>query len=863
MKEQVKIKEKESYIAHSLTGILDIVICLLLFISSIYKGAFYKSDFLFPNVVISFAGAIYLLYKVIKEIKSKKDIKAKSKLKVLLDICMLALPLCYGLPIVFKTYVSLPDSIYEMLRYVDMSVIYFIARSTKNENMYLNIFVIISVVQSILGIDQLTFRNFEKFLNDISTGYLNDTDRLSATIQYANVTGIVILIGTLICFSKISEILKKESKTKYIKLVLALFVILLNIFAICLTKSRVVAAVTFGLMLIISFIYYRLIDKKVGIFNLALVIYAICISSVLEKDILQKAYSTIYVKLIVFAILYVAFAKLVMIGLGKIKGNKLAEKKEKLNKWYIKLAVILAILIFCIFGIFTTKKLRASATNNETAKLSRSVYKFEKGTNTVELKVDSLKEDTRFSIEIREVGEGYGDYNVATYNYYDNTSGNFKDEITVHEDIRKLIVNITVQKGEIEITEFKLNGKDVPLSYMFMPDSVVFKVKDTFAGVYGDSLRLAYLKDTFKLLKQSPIIGVGGEGFKHTYGTVQETGYISSEAHSGLLQALVEVGTVGTTVLVLSIFTSLMICFKLVMRLKKLDSKDITKAVTIIAIYLALLSSVIFDLAFSYAFMIYVFAVISALVIKFYIDILQKYEGRISKETKIDWSYIRLMALSLSLVVFTCATYFSFTAYRASLVKVPNKTEGEDVTVKEVAENIAYLELKNKEDKYDIDYMMDLNDEYEKYKIILTKAYVSASNDKELKEQINEEILNATVRIKENADKMLEYEYYNKYVLNEVADVYIYNFVKFADIYKEQFSSEEVAYAFYLNYAIKLTDRIIEINPKSEKANTMYKNMCTEYIEELEKDNKYLNSKAIKVALEEFKNRLENQNIAG
>ena len=104
--------------------------------------------------------------------------------------------------------------------------------------------------------------------------------------------------------------------------------------------------------------------------------------------------------------------------------------------------------------------------------------------------------------------------------------------------------------------------------------------------------------------------------------------------------------------------------------------------------------------------------------------------------------------------------------------------------------------------------------------------------------------------------------YYNKYVLNEVADVYIYNFVKFADIYKEQFSSEEVAYSFYLNYAIKLMDRIIELNPHSEKANDMYIDMCKSYIEELEKDDKYLSSKAIKKTLESLKSKLqERENV--
>lgn len=863
MKEQVKINEKENYIAHSLTGILDIIICLLLFISSIYKGAFYKSDFLFPNAIISFVGVIYLVYKVIKEIGSKKDVKAKSKLKILLDTCMLFLPICYALPIVFNTYVSLPDSIYEMLRYVDMTVIYFIVHNTKNEKLYLNAFVGIAFIQMLLGIDQLTFRNFETFLNEISTGYLNDVDRLSATIQYANVTGIVITLGTLICFNKITQILEKEEKTKYIELIPLVFVTLLGFFAVTLTKSRVVAVVTLGLMVIESIICFSLINKKIGIYKLLLIIYSTIVSGVLEKTMLQKEYTLIYVYLAIFAVIlviaYEAVCKLIKYMAEKTKACK---RFNKQNKWYFKILGMVVIICILVIGLLTPKDMKLSSLNGEYVKVTRTLYDFKKGKNDIEFNVKTLEEDTRYTVEIREVGLTYGDYNVATYNYFDNTSGNFKSEINIHEDIRKVIVNISVQKGSIEINKFKLNNKNVTLSYKFIPDSIMFKIKDTFSGVYGDNLRLAYVKDTFKLFKKNPVIGIGGEGFKHTYASVQDTGYVSSEAHSAILQTLVEVGALGTSVLLGIIFTCTVISFKILLRMKKIDEKDLRYGTLLVLLYLALLSSVIFDLAFSYAFMIYVFAVICALLINFYMKVIKKYEISEPKKAIIDWSYVRLVALSLSVVVFSLATYFSFNAYRASLIKLPNKEKNEELTVTDVAANIAYLELKNKQDRFDIDYMSDLNKEYTKYKSILTKAYVSAANDKKLKEEINEEIKNTLIRIKENTDKMLEYEYYNKYVLNEVADVYIYNFVKFADIYKEQFSSEEVAYSFYLNYAIKLMDRIIELNPHSEKANDMYIDMCKSYIEELEKDDKYLSSKAIKKTLESLKSKLqERENV--
>ena len=202
-KELVEYTKKDNNISHDITGILDIIICLLLFITSIYKGAFYKADFLFPNVAISIVGVVYLIYKIIKEIMSKKDYKPKSKIRILLDFFMLVMPFAYVLPVIFKTYASLPDSIFEMLRYVNMTIIYFIVRSSNNKQIYFNIFLLISITQMIFGLDQMTTRMFEKFLNSLSTGYLPDKDRLSGTLQYANITGIVIGIGVIYCFNRI------------------------------------------------------------------------------------------------------------------------------------------------------------------------------------------------------------------------------------------------------------------------------------------------------------------------------------------------------------------------------------------------------------------------------------------------------------------------------------------------------------------------------------------------------------------------------------------------------------------------------------------------------------------------------------
>lgn len=844
---------KTNYITHSLTGILDIIICLLLFISSIYKGAFYKADFLFPNVVISIVGLIYLVYKIIKEIMSKKDFRPRSKIKLLLDFCMLALPFMYLLPIIFKTYVSLPDSIYEMFRYVNMTTIYFIARNSKNQSVYFNVFVLISVIQMILGIDQMTTRSFEGFLNDLSTGYLPDTERLSGTLQYANITGIVIGIGVICAFNKIAEILTQENKIKYIKLLVSIFVILLGISCVVLTESRIATVTILGLLLLDGLFNYICITKKTGAFKIVLTVYSFMCSGIVEKHLSShsslKIYTCILLCSLVFIIVYIALNIIYRVLESKIKRIENSIKKKKtINVFsFIFMMTILSMIIVIPKNIVIEN-------SGEVATFSKSIYQFKEGKNRVQFETDSLKEDTRFTVNINALGDDYIVRNLGTYNYYDNASGEFKVDIDIPEKTRKLVIDIEVQKGKLEFKNFKLNNKKEKLSYLFVPNEITDKLQDTFYGVYGDELRVTYARDTFKLLKNSPVIGVGGEGFKHTYGSVQETGYISSESHSAILQSLVEVGIIGTLVLIGIITIALVIVIKMLILIKKMKLKDKNNTIQIIWIYIALLSVVIFDLAFSYAFMIFLFGVIVAVLLKQYLDVIAKQKAVIKEKNSMDWSYIKIVVLSLCTVCLSCATYFSVNAYRASLIKIPNKEK--DLKASQVAENIAYLEMKNLQDKFDIDYMKDLNGEYAKYKIMLTEAIINTSNDKKLKDGLKEEHTKLLVNIKNNADKMLEYEYYDKFVLRDVADVYINNYINFADIYKEQFSGEEVAYKFYLNYVIKLADRIIELNPHSKKANEIYNEMCNEYIEKLENDNIYIQSNGIRQCVEEFRKRI-------
>ena len=71
------------------------------------------------------------------------------------------------------------------------------------------------------------------------------------------------------------------------------------------------------------------------------------------------------------------------------------------------------------------------------------------------------------------------------------------------------------------------------------------------------------------------------------------------------------------------------------------------------------------------------------------------------------------------------------------------------------------------------------------------------------------------------------------------------------------FENDEVAYAFYLNYALKLTNRIIELGPKNKVAYNMYESILKTYIDALTRQNKYIRSTTIDSVVLDMKKALD------
>ena len=124
-----------------------------------------------------------------------------------------------------------------------MAKVYFIARSSKNPKIYVNAFVLMATVVAILGIDEITYRGFENILENLSINYLDNANlRISSTIQYANITALLLLIGSIILEHKVITNVNKLKQDKKISLgifvAVEIFLLILLQTAVILTTSR-------------------------------------------------------------------------------------------------------------------------------------------------------------------------------------------------------------------------------------------------------------------------------------------------------------------------------------------------------------------------------------------------------------------------------------------------------------------------------------------------------------------------------------------------------------------------------------------------------------------------------------------------
>ena len=429
--------------------------------------------------------------------------------------------------------------------------------------------------------------------------------------------------------------------------------------------------------------------------------------------------------------------------------NKLKKKiNSKLNKNYkiiIFSLFILLSLVYCIIAISYTKPLIVKDTNNMNSKYI-ILNNIKENNNLIVFSVVG-KGDIRYSISLNKIENNGNEENIKVFNYYDNVSGNFKYEFNLDNNVKYLKMYIKCDKGEIALNNLYLNSKKEKLDYVLIPNEMMYRFKDLFAGSTSTSDRITYYFDALKIATKSIknfVIGTGGEGFNNIYEQVKTKEYSSTEVHSSFLQILVEAGIIGFSITVVL----------LVYVIIKSKNSYIKFA------YLIFVLHSFVDLNFSYMLGIYVFGILIAIL-----------DFNNTKDSNYINKYVSYISYILVGIFAIFTIVLSLRAWFALYMNIPIYTD-ENLNLTSQIEVVNKNEKRVMLDPYEFSYRKSLDIEYSTYLDLLFNQ-VNQINDEEKKIVLNNEIKNVIENKLNNAGIILKNNKYNSAQIMYACKIYI------------------------------------------------------------------------------------------
>ncbi|MDO4283362.1 MAG: O-antigen ligase family protein [Clostridia bacterium] len=750
--------------------ILDIFIVILLLITCIKKGGFYKEDVITINLVVTAIGIVYLALNTINNKKTSISMGS---------IFLFLLGIAYFLPILVGNSTDISDSIFEMIRYFNLYIIYKIVSNSDNHSIYENGIIIITTIECLIGIDGIGQRYLTRILNFFSSGYLSkDLTRMSGTIQYANVFAMFCVISLFLLLFKIL----KEKKYNFIKVTLFSFIFS----SLILTESRAMLVIFFAFLLYYFISSYRKSQENI---NEAIIIISINILLCIIGAALVYNFAMSNAKVYLFTLLFLVFNVVINFILYRYCTNIFS----KLSMKKVTITFILSIMIYGVLAVNISIPLYMSEDLNH--HVTKRLYHINgNDVNHIKFKVDENEVDTRYKIKFFEVLDDLEVIEIKEVGYYSSSTGNFEFDFELDENVKYINITIECEKGNMTLKDMELNGKKIRLNYLFIPSSILEKIEDLLNHSTSISDRVTFSKDALKIIFSSTknfVFGIGGEGFKNAYELYQTEKYISTEVHNSFLQIFVESGMIGFSCVISIIIYTFVKC-------KNKEKK--------ILLFIFIIHSFI-DLELSYFLMIFLFGILL---------------GTCKNESKFSVSSYIYFPLNIIMILLFIILFKANLAYGMS---IPDTSS---------TDKIKAMEQRVILDQYDSNYRIELNNEYEKYLKILLKEYTTSEN-----KELEREIENVLLSIKKNSNCMMKNSNYNKYVIINIINIYFNNLEYFVEL--DYGNEKEKGYEEYMNAILSYIESL-EDHQYNEIAISKVQELYENYYTKIKEKNKLLNS---------------------
>jgi hypothetical protein len=695
---KLQTNEKKSKI---LNLIVLVGLAIIIFYVPYFRGLYFNEEM---STTFLFTGIVFLVY-----LANKLIIKNNKIIKSYLDIAVAALVLAYLLPILFGMAASAQYAWDKLLRYVDYFFIYLIARDLlakrKNLIIILNTIIISAIGVCILGIDAGAGSKLTNGINalwqwkiqflHLSGGVANlmsfkfmegfTEGRIYSTLQYPNV--LASFLGAV--FILITGLLMTEEKgLKRFLYGAAGFIVL---YTLILTGSRgmfLIFPIAFLLFLIVLRKKQFVIDAIVTAAMPALI--GLLLATLYNNLIDTSRYSIVWLSVLAGALL----SGVCLYFIDRIR-NPLHNSNTKLILSIPAVVLLIAIGI-AGFGLTMEKPLVISHSLKE-SNAAKSVIR----------DISGVKPNTKYSLEFdiksdsQKPSAAIYEVNVFSITQFAELEVLAKIKGGAESTRKKLefTTKPTTKNIRIQMTNFELgssaafsrlmlkdlsNGgeKRIIAQYAYLPTDLVYKVKDISFTTHNVWQRFTFVQDAFKIIKEYPLIGAGGGGWRALYHKYQSYDYASNEVHNHPVQLWVETGIFGFGVLLLIGGLLIYQFYKIKVKLKEdLEEKSTFDNILTCAIFVSIVSlyvhSVIdFDFSLS-AVSIFVWA-LTGLLAGYFITIV--------KPKDVGDPSIDTIAISLAVVMGITLTVAGFNSISGRLIIAESQKYAGKMTQKQFKE---------------------------------------------------------------------------------------------------------------------------------------------------------------------------------
>mgnify|MGYP001489253223 CR=1 FL=1 len=522
-------------------SILLALISIVLMITPFYRGLYFRENYIPAILAISIVFAVYLVYK-----HSCKDRKI---IDTYMDLVIIAIPICYLISFIFG--VNAKDGLDSFLLYSGYFMLFKIASDvTKDDEKKRELLVnAIIVITFIIG-----FSSILALLGVINIKGAVEWNRLYGPYQYPNTTASVLGVGIVLTINTLIKTEKLSHKLVY-QIVLTT---LITSFVFTLSRGGLLAI---AVVLLLNFVVISPKNKIRMIVNF--------IISTLAGALLVLRFYTNHGDNSTNLLVYYLFSILVCVGLSyvfdyTIRKLNIIISDRKINTILI---IVVTIFIMVIAFLFTAKEpieyKIEHAENEEKSWKNQSIY------------INEVEPDTTYTLEFEVKSSAItpNSYGVAIRSYnsdaeyeeiykeFNSVGDEFehkKIEFTTLNDTERVLLLLYNYENNSHTTYRNIAVRD---SYgntikkieklKYIPETIAKRLMDINLETDNASLRIYFVKDGFKIFKDSILVGGGGGAWKNLYRQYQSLPYNSKEAHNFYIQYAVEVGLLGLIPLLL------------------------------------------------------------------------------------------------------------------------------------------------------------------------------------------------------------------------------------------------------------------------------------------------------------------------